>query len=248
MARMLIISFHLFLLGFSTLLQTHKLSVISVQPLSLSSSLSLKFEVRSGWKTFFTCCCCCCLCPWATTPLAHNICVRSSREFSCPGHNLLSLPQRSRSQSLLPSLSRSSGWVQFEELMFFSSLPFRFTSLWIKTAPTACHNTASRSKTPSSVCQTQFEFITNGSLPHYWKYDCVYACMKERDRGQMVRRSFSELKTVEKRIMSWQKSIFFSVKFMGISFNTMQWIIQNTGKTHVENQYQKSFILTRYIG
>lgn len=59
--------------------QTHNLSVISVQPLSLSSSLSLKFEVRSGWKTFFTCCCCCCcLCPWATTPLAHNICVRLS--------------------------------------------------------------------------------------------------------------------------------------------------------------------------
>jgi len=30
-------------------------------------------------------------------------------------------------------------------------------------------------------------------------YDCVYACMKERDRGQMVRSYFSELKSVKNK-------------------------------------------------
>lgn len=181
---MLIISFHLFLLGFSTLLQTHNLSVISVQPLSLSSSLSLKFEVRSGWKTFFTCCCCCCLRPWATTPLAHNICVRLSRVFSCPGHNLLSLPQLSLSQSLLPSLSRSSGWVQFEEFMvfFFSVLSFH---IFVNQNSAYCSSQYSLQikNTLLRLSNTVWVHHTWIFTTHYWMYDCVYACMKERPRS-----------------------------------------------------------------
>lgn len=159
--------------------QTHDLSVISVQPLSLSSSLSLKFEVRSGWKTFFTCCCCC-LCPWATTPLAHNICVRLSREFLCPGHNLLSLPQ-----SLFPSLSRASGGVWFEELMFFFFSVISF-HVFVNQNSAYCSSQYSLKIKNTTLCLSNTVWVHHTWIftTHYWMYDCVYACM--RKRGQMV--------------------------------------------------------------
>lgn len=75
MALMSIISLHLLSFSVSQLCSNDTTSHSSqLNPFLLFFLPCSKCEVRSGWKSFFTCCCCCfcCLCPWAKTPFAHK--------------------------------------------------------------------------------------------------------------------------------------------------------------------------------
>lgn len=169
--------------------------------------------MRSGWKTFFTCCCCCCcLCPLAITPLAHNICVRLSREFSSPGHNLLSLPQCSLSQSLFPSLSRSSGGVEFEANVFFLFCPFvphlcepkqRLLLVTIRPQDQKHHPLSVKHSLSSS------HMDLHHTLLNVWLCLCMYE--RERSNGQMLLLHCQKNKPVEKWIMSKNMTGIFSV-------------------------------------